>query len=317
MSDTSASPWEDYWARTSRGAIDIEALDDPVAAALRAHWLEQASWLSNCGVVLDVGSGPAVLARMLGRVAATSLVQTTWLCMDRARLSPDALPAGVSLLGGVDFAASQPSGSPVDAIVSNFGLEYVGADAIAPACARWLAPAGRLHAVVHTRDSIIDAASRQSVDDLRWVLVKAGLIERAEELLVAIGTLPSEPLDRMLHGVDQRDAYNRAVNEVKQRMEQRRAVSPVLLETLLAATQFIRRALQGDVSGARVGLAARRQAMTAECGRVQDMCAAACDILALHTLADRLRQAGFEHVSLARIDCPNGRVAAVLDAIRT
>jgi hypothetical protein len=317
-SASATSAWTRLWAESARGSIDL-ASQDPVSAALRANWAAQLPWLRQCRSVVDVGSGPAVLPLHLMAQDPTGLTGVRWQCVDRAGVPAavqQALPGQITLYGDTDFATAEPTGDPAQALVSNFGLEYVAHDAVAAACARWLASGGRLHATLHARDSVIDRASATGADDIAFALRDQRLAECADALLVAMASLPADPIDRMMYAVDVRDAYNAAVNALKARMEARGAHSPALIDMLNGVRDLIGWVQQGRGTDARDALARRMAAYAAESVRLGDMQRHALDDARLEALLTQLRAAGFVNVRSNRIDCMLGTVAWTVTAER-
>lgn len=309
--------WASFWHTGSGGgAIDLDA-DDPVAATLRHHWAAQLDWLARCQRVVDVGSGPAILARLLYRLDAPRIAPVQWFCFDLADL-PEVkeLPEGIQLRGGVDFAREPPEGDGVDAVLGNFGLEYVQRESLAPACARWLRPAGRLHGVMHVANSVIDRVSAEAAADIAWAIDDVGLHRVTAPLLQAMATLPEDPIERMMHGVEERDAYNAAVNRLKQRMETRGAYSAALLEMLNATRQLMTMVQAGDLPHALQALHARDAAMVAEVGRLHDMRRSALGHGDVQSLVKALTAAGLVDVRVESLGCAIGPVALAFSARR-
>ena len=311
--------WSDFWSTSRQGAIDLGA-DDPVAEALRRHWLEQVPWLMACNTVVDVGSGPAVLPRLLLGLRPAQLGLLPWVCIDRAHIASGTdVPATVRLLDGVDFGASAPpvGDALADGIVSNFGIEYVEPATLAVGFARWLAPGGRLHAIVHASGSIIDQVSASAADDIVWALDEVKLFDAARELLATMSALPTDPIDRMMHGVNERDAYNAAVNRLKQRMETRGEVSAPLMDMLNGLRALTGLALDGSSEQALAALAARRVALRGEIQRLHAMKRCALDAERLQALSQALATAGIAADPVTCVDCALGSVAWVVSGRRT
>ena len=291
-----------------------------MAEALRRHWLEQLPWLAGCNTVVDIGSGPAVLPRLLLGLQPALLARLPWVCIDRAHIASGAdVPATVRLLDGVDFGASTPpSGDALpEGMVSNFGIEYVEPAALAAGCSRWLAPGGRLHAIVHASGSIIDQVSASAADDIVWALDDVKLFDAARELLATMSALPTDPIDRMMHGVNERDAYNGAVNRLKQRMETRGAVSAPLMDMLNGLRALTGLALGGNGELAQGALTARHDALRGEVQRLQAMQRCALDAGRLQVLLLALSGAGIAADPVTRLDCALGSVAWVVTGRRT
>ena len=311
---SSRQAWSTYWQTSSGGAIDLRA-NDPVAESLRRHWGGQLPWLAKCQRVADVGSGPAVLAQLLYQMDAPGMAQLRWICIDHADLPevPD-LPPAIQLRGRVDFAREAADAEGVDAVLGNFGLEYVDREALAAACTRWLRPGGRLHGVMHVTGSVIDRVSTEAAADIAWALDEVGLHRATRPLLEAMAVLPEDPIDRMMHGVDARDAYNLAVNHLKQRMEDRGAYSAALLDMLNATRHLMAIVQAGDLEAALQALDARTVAMVAEVGRLADMRRSALAPADLDALTAGLRTAGLVDVAVESIACALGSVAVAVTA---
>lgn len=313
--DTSSAPdaWSDFWSHTQHGAIDLQA-DDPVAEALREHWLEQVPWMAGCGSIADIGSGPAVVPLLLLARRGPLLGRVQWRCVDQARLPPvAALPATVRILDETDFAVALPLGdAKVGALISNFGLEYLDAAAMAAACARWSMPGARLHAVVHAAGSVIDQVSAAAETDIAWALDDARLLDAGSAVLDAAATLPADPLDRLMHGVAERDAYNAVVNRAKARMDAAGRPSAALMDMLRGLSGLIGLALQGHAGQAKASLARKRQALRGELCRLQAMRASALDHAAVAALTTELGREGFTMEAPRRLQSSVGDVGWIV-----
>ena len=316
-STTRPDAWTDFWRATRQGAIDLHA-NDPVATALRVHWQAQIHWLSQCANLVDVGSGPAILPRLLLSLAPIALAHLRWTCVDRAHVTGGAdVPVNVKLRDGEDFCVTEPGADLADALVSNFGIEYLAHEGAAAASARWLRRGGQFHAVIHAHGSIIDRVSTASIDDIAWALDEVSLFERARALFVAMAGAPVDPIERMMHGVDVRDAYNAAVNRVKQRMEDRGTVSPPLLNMLNGIRLLAGLAANGSLPQAEASLAAQRAGLQAEVCRLRTMQVSAHSEMSLNAFEQKLQAAGFEQLERAHLDCEFGAIAWVVTAKRS
>ena len=315
----SDAAWSDLWARTSRGSIDLDAPDDPVAQALRDHWVSRRGWLAGLQQVVDVGSGPAVLARHLrGRPGPAALDGLVWWCVDAAALPlVDSPTPGLHCLGQTDFASAQPPQGPCDGIVSNFGLEYVPRQGLAAACARWLAPGARLDAVAHARGSVIDLTACQTLADIEEALDGVRLFEHARRLLEAARTLPADPALRRQHGLAERHGYNRAVESLKASMEVRGQASAVWIDMLQALTQLVQRAVAGQAESSAARCASLESAYRAERQRLQAMRSSALGPSELEALAAAFREAGLSQPEWREIRAAAGLVAWHLSSQRT
>lgn len=285
--------------------------------ALRTHWSQQLGWLSSCAVAADVGSGPAILPRMLIRHHGTALAALHWICIDSAHW-PGAhagLPGTrLSLRTGQNFVDALPPPGGVDGLVSNFGLEYVPRERAAEACWAWLAGGARLHAVMHAKGSVIDRAAMTHLDDIAFALTDAQLFDRASAMLQALATAPSDPVERMMHAIDVRDAYNAAVNALKARMEAARLRSEPLIDMLQGITALTGPARTGQLESALAGLARREADYRAECARLEAMRQAALDEVAVTAFHRALSEAGLRDVTGQLLDSPAGPVGWIVSA---
>lgn len=313
--DDDRRAWSSLWSRTTRGSIDLDG-DDPLGRALRAHWAGEWRWMAGLRQLVDVGSGPAVLARHVLRGQPSGGSLPTWWCLDAAELPPlDGVPAGVRGLGATDFAAAAPPDGPCDALVSNFGLEYVPRPAVAAACARWLVPGGRLSAVVHAQGSVVDQTAARTLTDLSEALTGVQLFDRADALLQAIETLPADPAARQRHGVTVRAAYNEAVDALKARMSAR-GEGGVWIDMLGTLTQLIREALAGSAADSRARCQALKAAYVAEAARLRMMRTSAMGPDEQAAMASEFRAAGFQPLVWAELRTSAGQLAWHVSARR-
>jgi hypothetical protein len=237
--------------------------------------------------------------------------------MDSARVphGPD-LPPAVCMRDDEDFAFSAPDQGQADALVSNFGVEYVDRRMMAPACARWLRPGARLHVALHAAGSIINRVSLASAQDIVWALDDVGLFSAAHALFEAMAAIPSDPVARAAHGREARDGYNRAIDQLKQRMEFRGEASAPLMDMLQSLRALAGLPGQGALAQAQHALALRVQALRAEVNRLQEMQASALDAPQRQALEQALGAAGFDDLRFVPIECEVGLVGWSLSARR-
>jgi|GEM_PF-1373229 hypothetical protein len=314
-------PWSSLWGHTDRPAWDLAGAD-PIARALREHWEVQSAWITERARILDVGSGPAVLARWLQasrQVRNGEPNASQWICVDQARIDPSCLsdlPFVQGMFGQAWEAMPAPE-TGADALVSNFGLEYVPRGHLVRTCAAWLAEGGRLHAVMHARGSFIDERSAQGLADLDLILEQLGLPERVAALLEAKVGAPSDPLARLKHGVDIRDAFNECANHMKARLEERGTREGVLLEWLVLARDLVQAVSKETLGASLDRLQALRVAYGAERSRLAAMQSAALDESGLEEIGRELTSQGFMSVQTGRLQVSAGPVAWILDARRS
>ena len=319
---TTLDPWTQLWGQTVRSSWDLLG-DNPVALALREHWQDQSAWISARSSVVDVGSGPAVLARLLqAHMRATSpdgeIRQPSWTCVDQARIPASSLSDLKRVEGkfGLPWEAVPPPATGAGALVSSFGLEYVDRDRIVANCASWLAGGGRLHAVLHARDSVIDQQSALGLADLELIFDDLDFPGRVAALLEAKVTAPADPMARMMHGIEVRDAFNECVNRMKSQLEVRGAREGALLEWLMCARDLVQSVTEATLETALERLQAQRTAYEAERARLTAMRSCALDQPGLEALGRDLASKGFESIQMGSLQASVGPVAWVVDALR-
>jgi len=316
----SADPWTSLWQQTSRSAWDLRS-EDAIAMVLREHWKAQAPWILDSDHVVDVGSGPAVLTRLLQSESARGDVAkhpAQWTCIDQAQIPASSVADLTSVTGtfGSRWEDLTSPESPAVALVSNFGLEYVSRQHLVRACASWLAPGGRLHAVLHARDSVIDAQSALGLADLHFVLDELDFPHRVAELLKAKVSAPSDPVDRMMHGMEVRDAFNQGVNGMKSKLEERGARQGALLEWLVLSRDLVQKVSEPTLQSMLERLQGLTAAYRAESGRLSAMRSSAMDRATLSALEAELLGQGFESIRWGVLEAHQEQVAWTLDAMR-
>lgn len=314
-------PWTQLWGQTTRSTWDLMG-EDPVALALREHWQAQSVWLNKRSHILDVGSGPAVLTRLLQAPEASRAMEpgtVRWTCVDQAHMDASAtldLP-GVEGRFGVPWEALPLPLTGADALVSNFGLEYVTRDQLVRTCASWLTAGGRLHAILHARDSVIDQQSAQGLSDLDLILDELDFPGRVAALLEARVTAPADPLARMMHGVEVRDAFNESVNHMKTLLDQRGARQGILLEWLMLSRDLVQSVAKDTLETTLHRLQTMRAAYDAERARLTAMRSCALLQPELEVLGQELAHHGFEAIQLGSlVTTAAGQVGWVLDALK-
>jgi hypothetical protein len=251
---------------------------------------------------------------LLGR-HGPALAGLHWICIDSAEWpgARDAAPGlRLTLRTGENFSDALPPPGGVDALLSNFGLEYVPREAAADACWAWLAGGARLHAVMHAQGSVIDLAARAHLADIGFALNEARLFTHGAAMLKALATAPVDPVERMMHAMDVRDAYNQAVNALKARMETAGARSAPLMDMLNGIAALTGAVRAGQLTPALETLLQREAAYRAECARLEAMRASALDDAGVTAFVQAAERAGLRDVQHERLDCSIGQVAWVV-----
>ena len=178
--------WSRYWAS---GALHSCAgsFAGNYAGAIRRFWEGVFSGLPEQARVLDLCCGNAPLAQLLLELqprAATSVD-----AVDAAALAPEwlqRLPPGqqarVRIHSGVDAAALPFADAGMDLCTSQYGIEYVGAAAIAEV-RRVLRPGGRFAAVMHHVDALPVRIAGEDLQHIAWLQQPAGLFAATAAML--------------------------------------------------------------------------------------------------------------------------------------
>ncbi len=290
--------WNDHWKNTGAGSINLFE-DSPVANALRGFWWPHLAWIGQVKV-LDIGAGSGMLA---GLALQQKIKVSNWLCLDPAESAKTHWPKQNSALYDPNWiVGSLESVAPtakVDAIVSNFGIEYSDLQQAPAKIKAWASDEVKLALVLHAKGSVIDEQSQQASTDLAFLLNQTTLKTSALALIEKARSLPSDPEERMIYGMQERDAYNNDVNRLKTYMGDGARRSPVLLQVLQLASQYI---VQAQRTGASPdGFAQFLNSLEWETERLRQMQAAALDEQKILDLANGLAAAGFANLKIERI----------------
>jgi len=224
--------WSNYW---QTGSTEQALPDDHAGTqALAAFWDRYAAELDrrSGGKLLDLACGGGFVSRRL--LAALDAPARSWrlLALDLAEPAVRQLShasAGKSQ-GVVADAARLPfADGSIDAVVSQFGLEYAGLDALIGASVL-LAPDGELTLLVHHADGSIAQSCRNN----------ALVISRAREA----GLL--QAMMRLFTLLGQSGASQSALNEAVQALQDAVSATESLLKTgpACAAMPWIQRLYQ-------------------------------------------------------------------------
>lgn len=177
--DTHAQAWADYWsdaASTGTGCLPdgVKSVENVQAAA----WKSFAAQLPNNAQLLDLATGD-------GRVMSWIIEarpDVTALGIDYAPQLPNP-PKGTKTMCGISMESLPLETNSVDAVTSQFGIEYSNLDRAAAELARVLKPQGKVGLLMHHPDSPIVAHNVQRSEAIRWVLNEAKIIDRAKQIL--------------------------------------------------------------------------------------------------------------------------------------
>ena len=167
---TEAADWSAYWASTAERSACLPDVPEAVNAALSRFWQDRAAALPAQARVVDLCTGKGAVLFAL-HAARDDLHLEGY---DYAAVSSD--HASLILHGGQDCAALPLADRAIDAVTSQFGMEYTPDSAIE--AARILRPNGQFAMIAHHRDSVLVAANAARRDALS-AFCASGLFARA------------------------------------------------------------------------------------------------------------------------------------------
>ncbi len=176
--------WDDYWKNVGdAGALAVGGAAHP---AFQSFWTNVFnSFLTSrpAATVVDLASGSGALVGFLQETGTASLDKVT--CVDISGAAIDAVAQRYpGVTGVVSSAADTPFDDHMfDLVISQFGVEYAGAEAVSEA-ARLTADSGRLTLLMHAADGVPVRESQAGVDAISRVR-DARFLELAREFLSA------------------------------------------------------------------------------------------------------------------------------------
>ncbi len=173
--------WADYWAGSgARGGGCLPDAAGPARPALERLWRDFARDLPAKARLLDLATGDGAVPRIM-RAARRDLVLTG---VDSAPALPPA-PAGIRLLAGVAMERLPFADAAIDAVTSQFGIEYGDVARAAAETARVLKGGGLLRAAVHHSAGAIVGHNLGRRGALGWAVGGSGLLDRGRRLAAA------------------------------------------------------------------------------------------------------------------------------------
>ncbi|GAB5348107.1 class I SAM-dependent methyltransferase [Alteriqipengyuania sp. 357] len=173
MTDKAAA-WNDFWARHGPGGATgcLPARWQSVYSRLESTWQTFAATLPERACVLDLATGDARVLNWMGR-------ERTDLVRMGVDLSPDLPPPppGIEIHAGVAMEDLPFADDSLDAIVSQFGVEYGDTPKVASEIARVADADASMAFVIHREDGAILSHNLARVAQIRWVLDEIGLID--------------------------------------------------------------------------------------------------------------------------------------------
>jgi ubiquinone/menaquinone biosynthesis C-methylase UbiE len=285
--------WDTYW-QGARGGAAYSA-NGGAHPSLRSFWCDFVRELGeSCAHprIIDIASGSGAVIDCVRSVLGRSACDVT--CVDFSESAIRALHARFPDVTGVvaDASALPLESGSCDAVTSQFGVEYAGADAI-DEIARLPVPGGRLALLMHQQGSSIYKRCAESVDVI-GALQDAKFIPRAMAVFEA-GFAACRG--------ESRAAYEAAVAELKPAVQTVEAmiekygtqVADGALARLYGDVARIHGRLPGYVPGEVMAwLSGMQRELEAYSRRMADMCAAAVDADSFAGIRSKLTHAGFD-----------------------
>lgn len=313
-----AHGWDTYW----KGTRDADSYASGGARhpAITAYWNETLPRLldqaGESARVLDIATGSGAVVESLYRSAGDTPVDVT--CVD---ISSAAIESVKERYPDVTAVVADARSIPLpeknyDLVVSQFGIEYAGPEALDEA-ARLLAPGGNLALLMHARPGIIFNECRASLDAVRRTR-QARFVPLAEAFF--------EAGFAAVRGAD-RDPYEKAgatLNPALRKVERILAdhgedVAGGTIAKLYGDVERIHTRIQHyDPDEVLEWLRSMSEELDAYETRMSSMCEAASDKKALRGLGQRLEQQGLT-IARAKPLKPGGKslpVAWMLEARR-
>ena len=175
--------WTRYWRSESpQGEVFVNT-DGEKHPALDAFWKQELGAISRGHRLVDLATGAGSVL--------SALPERTDIAVFACDLSVTALARLIERFPDVETAACDAAATPyadgsMDWVVSQFGIEYAGRDAFFEA-ARLLAPGGRLAALCHYRDGMIDRSHQRQLAAAKSI-AETNFVGKARELINAAFT---------------------------------------------------------------------------------------------------------------------------------
>ena len=178
----SRDPWASYW---SGGGDSGESACLPgggqgAGSVLDGLWREFARLLPRRARVLDLATGSGIVLRKL--LSARSDLKLTGV--DTSPVLPPA-PSGIRLLTATGMEKLPFPDRGIDAVTSQFGVEYGDTARIAAEVMRVVTPGASLRFVIHHDRSLIVFHNLARREALAWAARESGLLDKARRLTEA------------------------------------------------------------------------------------------------------------------------------------
>lgn len=220
-----AAQWSAYWAGGDGDQACLPHVPDAINAALVGFWAGFAQGLAEGARVADLCSGNGAVLRVLHK-ARGDLILNGYDFADVPLAG-----SGFALTGGVDCATLPLGDACVDAVTSQFGVEYAGL-AAAREAARIRKADGGMAMVLHHADSVLVRHNARRRDAIA-AFVASGLFDRAR--MVSGGGMAHD-IDAIMAGLARDHAGQKVIADMFKGLHQAVSMGPAGL-TRIAAVQ--------------------------------------------------------------------------------
>ena len=172
---TNNEAWDDYWRQKgTENANCLPCANAEIDGVLEKWWHNFANQLGKKAQIVDFATGNGiVLQRILAKRRDVKAVG-----IDAANELPK--PSGkYRLRSGINMEKTPFGNKSVDAITSQFGIEYGDLEKIVAETSRIIKPGGQICFIMHCKPGPIIAHNEPRLEGLKWALEEQKLPERA------------------------------------------------------------------------------------------------------------------------------------------
>ncbi len=186
-----AGAWKQFWTGRADGQ-EHQFRDDRAASVLHGHWgrvLDDAFSGKTQISLIDLACGEGEVLGLAGLAAqkASGLAVhavAADIAKDAVGLASSRQTAFIPHALVADSASLPIADMSFDLVLSQYGLEYAGPEAVLEA-GRIVAPGGRLHALLHCAGGAV-AQSCQPIATFLEQVIRSGLLERLDDFVITI-----------------------------------------------------------------------------------------------------------------------------------
>lgn len=308
--------WSRFWqfdrVASCLDGDDHANYEEAIAAGWRAFFAD----VPHGGTVLDLCTGNGAIALLA--VAAERDFRV--IGVDRAAIDPAANVrkfaeqlARIEFRGGIMAEALPLADASVDAVTSQYGVEYTGLMRSLAAVARVLKPGGRCRLVMHAAEGEVRAGANRVVADANQLLALPALAEEALAVVVPVERSAAPDLLALAQAKRAFAAFTTALAEAavydaRDTLMRDNSVA-VIREVWDRRRDFPLEPLLAKVREVATEIRAQR-------GRSAALSAAAVDRGRLSEIADQLAGLGMAEIATDRVTAGDHLVGHVLTATR-